>query len=156
VLKKIKKIIISTIFSVPLFGDAAVVHPNFHQNFHQTFEKNTFQCATCTEQSCSMDMPTAGHCVAWCNTEAYASCFGGALKAKEDPSSSFSKMYTKLTESSQRHLTHLLFAAEGRKTLNPFEEHAKTNELLNELQTLHREQQKERTNAYASVMRLVP
>ncbi len=152
-LKKIKKIIISTIFWVPMLGQAE----NFHQNFaHMTFEKDVFQCTTCTEQNCAEDVVTAGHCVSWCHSEAYEACWKGASEAMNDSESSFSKTYRKLTPTSKKQLTHLLSAAKGRKILNAFEEHANTAELLNELQTLHREQQKQRSSAVAGIMQLVP
>jgi hypothetical protein len=156
VLKKIKKIIISTVLLVPVLGYAAshdvLPHPNFQ---HMNFDKDTFSCEACTERNC-MDAPRAGHCVAWCNNGAYKACWEGALKARDIPNSDFLKLYAKLSPHSQTQLIHLLHAAKNNTVLNAFEEHVKTNELLKELQNLHREQQKEKSSAVAGFMQIVP
>ncbi len=146
-LKKIKKIIKLTILWVPVLGYAS----NFQQ---PSFDKRYFECSVCVPENCATDVITAGHCAAWCGMEVYERCWNSALESMDNPQSEFRKTYKRLNEISQKKLRDILNATKQKDVRKFYEERETTNELLNELQILHREQQKERSNAVAGVVQL--
>lgn len=99
-----------------------------------------------------------GHCVAWCGMEVYENCWNAALESMNDAHSGFTnefiKTYKKLKPGSQQKLRDLLNAAQQKDALQLYDERGTNHELLNELQILHREQQKERSSAVAGVVQL--